>query len=224
MKKRCLSRFKEKKWVGILFTCLLCCFIFIAEFFVLNKLLTIRKGGGQNINASVITKYNEKEIIVYSDTTCFFNLVVSVCDGETSSQNSYGEFQISEGEILTLTLEDLAPGFFSDEAIITDVDAVYDTYVKNFSLFCDTYSKIDCSLLVKYSEKEITVFSDKSCFFDLYVATKDDDFNSSNSYRKIKIKEGETITLTLEDLSPGFFTDSTKISYVGSNPKTYKKS
>lgn len=227
MKKRCsLSRwFKENKWeikvnllviFFIFISISIGCFVALFTDFSLND-------GRREINASIITKYNKNKIIVYSDTTCFFDLDVSICDGEKNYKNTYEELQISKGKILTLTLENLAPDFFSDEAIITSVEPVDDTYVKQFLPTFNTYSKNNYSLLMKYSEKEIIVFSDKSCLFDLYVDTKDDDFNSSNKYCKIKIKGGETKSLSLNDLAPGFFTDSTKITYVNSYIPTYKK-
>lgn len=226
MKKRCSSsRFKVKKWMLRLIMCLFICLTMIVEFFAFDHVmnfLDVIIHGKQEIDASIIAKYNEKEIIVYSDTTCYFNIKVEVCDGETMSENTYKKV-ISEGQTLTLTLEDLAPGFFSDNAIITGVDPIYDTYIKKFSLVRDKYTSIDCSLLVKYSKKEITVFSDKSCFFDLYVSTTADEFRSSNYYRKIKIKKGETLTLNIEDLAPGFFAEGTDIKFVDSTPATFKK-
>ena len=176
----------------------------------------------QQINATVVSKFNQKEIIVYSDTSCFFNIRASVVDGENVSDNSYGEFEISKGETITLTLDDLAPGFFTDQAIITDVYPIYSPYVyEDSSLNSDNYKFTTCQLLMKYSSKDITISSDKSCFFDLYVSTRSNDFNSANIYQKLEIKEGETITLTLDDLAPGFFTDETYISYVNSYIDTY---
>lgn len=230
MKKRCSSsRFKVKKMgtkigyvVMWLFICLTMMIVEIFAFDPFMNFLGVIIYGKQEIDASIIAKYNEKEIIVYSDTTCYFNIKVEVCDGETKSESTYKKV-ISEGQTLTLTLEDLAPGFFSDKAIITDVYPIYDTYIKKFSLVRDKYTRIDCPLLVKYSTKEITVFSDKSCFFDLYVSTTADEFCSTNYYRKIKIKKGETLTLTLEDLAPGFFAEGTDIQYVDSTPATFKK-
>ena len=140
------------------------------------------------INASVMTKYNNKEIIVYSDTTCFFNLRVSICDGDVISDNSYGEFQITGGETIILNINDLAPNFFTDNAVITYVSDVDNPYIYGDSaLACDKYSSINCSLFMKYSDKEIIISSDKTCYFDLRVATKDKEFNSSDKYKKLKI-------------------------------------
>jgi len=168
----------------------------------------------KKINASVITKYNGKEIIVYSDTTCFFNLGVSICDGETISSNSYGEFKIASGETITLTIEDLAPDFFSENAIITSVSDVGNPYVYGeSSISDDKYKLVDNSIIMKYSEKEITVYSNNDCYFDLHVSTQDSKFNSSNEYKKIKISKGETLTLALNDLAPEFFLDDTIIKY-----------
>lgn len=176
----------------------------------------------QFIKASVISKFNNKEIVIYSDTTCFFNIRVSIIDGETVSENSYGEFEISKGETLTLTLNDLAPGFFSDKAIIKDVYPIYSPYVYEISsLNADNYEMINSKLLMKYSSEEITIYSDKSCFFDLYVLTNGDDFDSANIYQRLEIKEGETISLTLDDLAPGFFTTGSYINYVNPYIDTY---
>jgi len=176
----------------------------------------------KKINASVITKYNGKEIIVYSDTTCFFNLGVSICDGETISSNSYGEFKIASGETITLTIEDLAPDFFSENAIITSVSDVDNPYVYGeSSISDDKYKLVDNSIIMKYSEKEITVYSNNDCYFDLHVSTQDSKFNSSNEYKKIKISKGETLTLALNDLAPEFFLDDTIIKYCDPYIYTY---
>lgn len=166
----------------------------------------------QFINASIVTKYNEKEIVIYSDTTCYFYLDVKIKDGETESENDYGEFKITEGEIMTLTVNDLAPGFFSDNAIIKSVWKVEKPYIytDNPTLEND-YERIDCSILMKYSDKEITIFSDTACYLDLEVSIVDDKFRSYNEYKKIEISERETLVLTPEDLAPGFFTDTATI-------------
>lgn len=182
------------------------------------------KSDPHQINATVVSKFNQKEIILYSETSCFFNIRVSVVDGETVSENSYGEFEISEGKTITLTLDDLAPGFFTDQAIIAGVNPIYHPYVyEDSSLVSDNYTYTECQLLMKYSSKEITIYSDKSCFFDLYISTIGDNFNSLNIYQKLEIKEGETINLTLDDLAPGFFTDGTYIKYVNPYIDTYVK-
>lgn len=166
----------------------------------------------QTIKKPIIVKYSEKEIVVFSNTTCFFDLYVSVRDGEFTSQNTYGEFQISEGETITLTLEDLAPNFFSDTAIIEDASC-YTSYVYGDSpLSTEKYKEIDCTLLIKCSSKEIIVYSDTTCFFDLCLSTEDDVFKSINTYSNLSISEGETITLTLNDLAPNFFSDNTVIT------------
>lgn len=176
------------------------------------------------IKASVMVKYSEKEIIIFSDTTCFFNLDVSVRDGEFFSKNTYGEFQISEGESITLTLEDLAPGFFSEQAIIEDASSEIPYVYGDSPLDTEKYKEIDCGLLVKCSSKEIIVYSDKTCFFDLYLYTEDDNFKSRNTYSKLNISEGETITLNLEDLAPDFFSENTIItSYAPLATKEYIK-
>ena len=74
---------------------------------------------------------------------------------------------------------------------------------------------------MKYTSEEITIYSDESCFFDLFVITEGDNFNSRNTYRRVEIKEDTTITLTLDDLLPGFFSDNTHIEYVSSYIYTY---
>ena len=175
----------------------------------------------KSINATVVSKFNEKEIIVYSDTSCFFNLTVSILDENTKSENTYKDFEISKGETITLTIDDLAPDFFSEEAIITYVSPIHPYVYTDSSLNLDNYKSSNCQLLMKYSSKEITVYSDKSCFFDLSISTEGDNFNSKNEYRKIEIKKGETITLTLNDLVPGFFTNKTSIKYVNPYIETY---
>lgn len=175
---------------------------------------TVEKRGQklQKIKASIMVKYSEKEIIVFSNTTCFFNLKISIRDGEFTSQNTYGEFKISEGETMTLTLENLAHDFFSNEAIIEDVSCS-DSYVYGDSpLAVNRYKDIDCKLLIKCSNKEVIVYSDTTCFFDLYLYTEDDNYKSRNAYCKLAITEGETLTLTLDDLAPGFFSDHTIIT------------
>ena len=84
----------------------------------------------------------------------------------------------------------------------------------------DTKS-IDCQILMKYTSEEITIYSDESCFFDLFVITGGDNFNSRNTYRRVEIKEGTTITLTLDDLAPDFFSDNTYIDFVSSGIYPY---
>lgn len=174
------------------------------------------------INASVIAKYSEKEIVIYSDTSCFFDLEVSVSDEESESKITFKKIQISEGKTITLTLEDLAPGFFSDRAIITKVSEIDDPYVYEKISLNDVDTKsIDCQILMKYTSEEITIYSDESCFFDLFVITGGDNFNSRNTYRRVEIKEGTTITLTLDDLAPDFFSDNTYIDFVSSGIYPY---
>lgn len=174
------------------------------------------------INASVIAKYSEKEIVIYSDTSCFFDLEVSVSDEESESEITFKKIQISEGKTITLTLEDLAPGFFSDRAIITKVTEISSPYVYTEISLNDVATKnIDCQILMKYTSEEITIYSDESCFFDLFVITEGNNFNSCNIYRRVEIKEGTTITLTLEDLAPGFFSDNTYIEFVSSYIYSY---
>lgn len=175
----------------------------------------------QPIKATVVSKYNEKEITIYSDTSCFFYVEVSVNDGETTSQNKYGEFEISGGETITLTLNDLAPGFFSEQAIITKVLPISPYVYEYSSLNSDNFKSIDSQILMKYSSKEITVYSSESCFFNLWISTNDLDFSSCNVFQKLEIKKGETITLTLDDLAPGFFDDETSIQYVNPSIDTY---
>lgn len=174
------------------------------------------------INASVIAKYSEKEIVIYSDTSCFFDLEVSVSDEESESKTTFKKIQISEGKTITLTLEDLAPGFFSDRAIITEVTEINNPYVYEKISLNDVDTKsIDCQILMKYTSEEITIYSDESCFFDLFVITGGDNFNSRNRYRRVEIKEGTTITLTLDDLAPDFFSDNTYIDFVSSGIYPY---
>ena len=176
------------------------------------------------IKASVMVKYSKEEIILYSNTTCFFNLDVSVRDGEFLSQNTYGEFHILEGESITLNLEDLAPGFFSEEAIIEDASSETPYVYEDSPLAAENYKEIDCGLLVKFSSKEIIVYSDTTCFFDLYLYTEDDNFKSRNAYTKLSISKGETITLNLQDLAPGFFSENTIItSYAPLSTREYIK-
>lgn len=168
----------------------------------------------------VIVKYSETEIVVFSGITCSFSLDVSIRDGDFESDNTYKDFQISEGETITLTIEDLAPDFFSDKAIIEDADynySVWDYFPSNL----DDYKWSDANILLKYSDKKVIVYSDKTCFFDLRIRTKDSDFESSNYYRGIEISEGETLELTLEDLAPGFFSDDTLISYCSEDIDPY---
>lgn len=159
-------------------------------------------------DATVISKFNEKEIIIRSDTSCYFDLAVTIVDGDETSYNTYSGFEISENETITLSIEDLANNSFSYSAIITDVDAIYQTYSYEKPLQIYTSNRIDNnSIMIKYSEKEITVHSDDSCCFDLYVSTVGTNFSSTNIYRKLKIDEGETIIFTLDDLAPDFFDD-----------------
>lgn len=168
----------------------------------------------------VIVKYSETEIVVSSDITCSFSLDVTIRDGNFKSNNTYKDFQISEGETITLTPEDLAPDFFFDKAIIVDADYNYNIW-DYFPNNLDDYQKSNANILLKYSDKKIIVYSDKTCFFDLRIQTKDSDFESFNYYRGIEILEGETLELTLEDLAPGFFSDDTLISYCNENIYPY---
>lgn len=85
----------------------------------------------------------------------------------------------------------------------------------------DDYEWSNANILLKYSDKKVIVYSDKTCFFDLWIRTKDSDFKSSNYYRGIEISEGETLELTLEDLAPGFFSDDTLISDCSEDIKPY---
>jgi len=174
-----------------------------------------------DIKASVVVKFSEKEIIVFSDTSCFFDLQVSIHDGEFISENVYREFQISEGETIALTIQDLAPGFFSDTATIDTAYSLTPYVYGDSTLDEDNYQYIDCSLLIKCSSKEVIVYSDTTCFFDLLLFTEDDTFKSINKYYRLAISENETITLTLEDLAPGFFSDATQITSYSSYVTQY---
>ena len=167
----------------------------------------------QEIKASIVTKYSEKEIFVYSDATCFFDLTVSIQDGKSQSIEKFGEFQINKGETIRLTIEDLISGFFSDEAVITDIPLVGKPYIYVESDLSEVnYEEIRRAIIVKASQDEVIVYSHEDCFFDITLFTQDANFKSKNEFRRIKINKGETITLTLDDLAPGFFSEDTKIT------------
>lgn len=170
-------------------------------------------------DSTVISKFNEKEIVIWSDTSCYFDLTVSIVDGDSRSLSTFTGFEISENETIALSVEDLANNFYSYSAIIEDVDAITTVYNYEDSSNKYIYSPIqDSSILMKYTSNEITVHSDFSCFFDLYVSTEGTNFDSKNKYCKLKIEEGETIIFTLDDLAPGFFDDEEtfiKYAYLG---------
>ena len=73
------------------------------------------------IDCLVVSKYTDKEIIVYSDTSCCFYLDIDITDGDYQGHHNK-LFEISSGETLKLTINDIFPDFYSDEAII---DSVY---------------------------------------------------------------------------------------------------
>ena len=161
----------------------------------------------ENIKASIAVKHSAKELHIFSDANCFIDLEVTIHDGDFKSIEDYREFQLIEGQILTVQLDDLAPNFFSNDAIIVDVSC-YDPYIYgDTALSKDNYTNIDDTLLIKYSEKEISIYSDTSCLFDLSIFVKNSEFSTFNDFRKIEISQGEILTFSLEDLAPGFFPD-----------------
>ena len=113
-----------------------------------------------NITKPYVTvKYSETEIVVFSRITCSFSLDVSIRDGDFVSDNTYKDFQISEGETITLTLEDLAPDFFSDKAIIEDAN--YNYSIRDyFPTNQVDYKRSDANILLKYSDKKVIVYSE----------------------------------------------------------------
>lgn len=167
----------------------------------------------QWIKASLATRYNDKEIFVYSDTTCLFRLNVTVQDGDFRADETFGGFEINKGESIKLTLDDLAANFFSDQAIITNVNFDYYPYVYgDTELNIYNYENIGAHVLIKCSSDKLVIYSDKDCFYDLHLKIQELNFYSRAEFRRIKLTEGKTITLTLDDLAPGFFSKDAVIT------------
>lgn len=185
------------------------------------KVETETKVEPQRIKSSIAVKHTEKEIVVFSDTTCFFDLEVYILDDESISTNTYHELQISEGETITFTLDDLAHGFFSDKAIIQSVSPRTRYIYGDSPLVEENYKNIDCSLMIKYSSKEVIIYSDTACFFDLNLGVDDAEFNTTIDYMRLNISEKETITLTIDDLAAGFCSDTAIIDYCNTHIQPY---
>lgn len=208
---------KQKKVIFYVFITFFITFTLIYKF---KPDTSISRNIEQTYESQVLTKHNAKEIVAYSDTTCSFNLVVSVLDRNTIFEKNYGDLQINKYETLTLTLDDLDPGFFSDKAIIKNVYTDGGTYISNFG---DTYEEKFYSLIINYSKSEIIVRSDNNCYFDLTVSVKNKDYNYSENFKKIKVDKEKTLVLTLNDLAPNFFPNDTTIEYVEKRTNTYEK-
>ncbi len=177
------------------------------------------------INSNVISKYSKDEVQVYSYEDCYFCLPISIIDGEHLSSQLYGPFFIKKEETLTFTINDLKPDFFSNKASIIDLSFISPFVYENSELDIENLEKFyNENLIVKYSEKEIIVNSNIDCNFDLWVSTQGKAYNSTNIFRNLEIKKGETLKLTLKSLAPeDFFTSDDKIIYASTqNPYVQK--
>lgn len=167
------------------------------------------------INSNIISKYSKDEIKVYSYEDCYFCLPTIIKDGDYLSSHSYGPYSIKKGETLTFKINDLNPKFFSKESYIKDMSFISPFVYEKSDLDIEKNKKIyEKDLLIKYSESEVIINSDIDCNFDLWISTQGKKYDSTNIYRNIEIKKGETLKFTLKDLTPeNFFSSDDKISY-----------
>lgn len=169
--------------------------------------------------AQVLTKYNDKEIIAYSNVSCDFTFSATIDDGDSTSNGTYSASIVS-GTPLRLTIDDLAPNFFSDDAVIRRVGDAVGTYTSKTG---DMYRYKNCNIIFQYSEDQITLRSDEDCYFDLTVYASSNEYSYEEDFKKIEIKKGETLVLSLESFDPYFFSKDAKIDSVISYIPTYEK-
>lgn len=175
------------------------------------------------INASMAVQYSDREFSVYSNTSCFFTIDVDIIDNDCHSTCNYGPFEISAGEKMNFTIDELSPDFFSDKAKIQYISAPSAFVYGDSPLDTWNYKAIDAGIQFKCYADKIVLRSNKDCFVCLTLQTKDKDSKSGNAYLEmLKINANETLTFTLEDLAPGFYSDKAEIvSYSTLSIETY---
>lgn len=70
-------------------------------------------------------KYNTDKIVLYSNEDCFVDLVLYIKEDNFINSAYIRRLHINAKETNTFTLEDLAPGFYSDKAEILQEDPWY---------------------------------------------------------------------------------------------------
>ncbi|MBQ2937536.1 MAG: hypothetical protein IJE05_01425 [Clostridia bacterium] len=177
------------------------------------------------IETSIAVQYSDREFSVYSDTSCFFTIDVDILDIDCLSTCNYGPFEISAGEKMNFTIDELSPDFFSDKAKIQNLSSPSTFVYGDSPLEQSNYKAIDAGIQFKCYADKIILRSNKDCFVCLTLQTKDEDFESGNAYLEmLKINANETFTFTLDDLAPGFYSDKAEItSYSPLAIQTYTK-
>lgn len=169
----------------------------------------------------ILTKYSDKELVVYSDTSCNFRVSVDILDGDFEFSN-FVELNISANETLNLTPNDIVPDFFSEEAKFTCVAYFGNSYNGDYE-----YTTIDDGeILAKYSADEIIIYSsvNQSCFTDFSMDIVDGDFIFRNCIHKVKIEPNANVHIKLDDLIPNnFLSKSAEITDFELSGKTYIK-
>ena len=175
------------------------------------------------IKVSMAVQYSDREISIYSDTSCFFTIDINITDIDCVSTNNYGPFEISAGEKLSFTIDELSPDFFSDKARIYDVYSPYSFTYGDSSRNTWNYSMTDTNVEFKCYSDKVTLRSNEDCFVSFTLQTKDENFESGCAYIDIlKINANEITTFTLNDLAPDFYSDKAEIvSYSPLSIHTY---
>lgn len=177
------------------------------------------------IEASIAVQYSDREFSVYSDTSCFFTIDVNILDIDCLSTYNYGPFEISAGEKMNFTIDELSPDFFSDKAKIKNLSRPSTFVYGDSPLDQLNYTALDAGIQFKCYADKIVLRSNKDCFVCLTLQTKDEDFEYGNNYLEmLEINANETSTFTLDDLAPGFYSDNAEItSYSSLAIQTYTK-
>lgn len=174
------------------------------------------------IKASIAVQYSDREISVYSDTSCFFTIDVDIRDIDCVSTNNYGPFEISAGEKLNFTIDELSPDFFSDKARIENVSSY--TFIYGYSSLNEwNFKMTDKNIEFKCYPDKIVLRANEDCLVSFFFQTMDENFESGYAnIELLKINANEITTFTLDDLAPGFYSDNAEIvSYSPLSIHTY---
>lgn len=165
-----------------------------------------------SIETSMAVQYSDRDFSVYSENSCFFTITVYIVDTDCNSTNTYGPFEISAGEQLDFSIDELSPDFFSDNAKIEYVFSPYAFTYDDSILSTSNYIPTNADTEFKYYKDKIVLRTNKDCLISFTLQTTDEYFKSGDvSVKMLKLKANEIYTLTLNDLTPGFYSDKAEI-------------
>lgn len=176
------------------------------------------------IMTSIAVEYSNKEVSFFSPISCYIKFIISVSDNDSTSYNQYGPIELAAGEKSIFSLDNLSILKYSDTAKITDV-MVTDTFVYGNSEFDSSlYSISGSNIEFKCYKREIELSSNKDCFASFLIQTRDGDSSGFLKVNLLKLDANVPRTVTLDDLAPGFFSETTEIcSYSPLTIRGYEK-